>query len=221
MGRGGRRRRPGGKVGGARAPARRLARPPGVAALPRPRASSSRDDRGRRRRCSASTTGSTSSPTTARPSRPSSRCSPSSPAPTTTCGRSRFWPWSSRCSRPGTCAPAPTCSSPTSATCPPPRGGDPAGRRHAPGGVVLGRGHRRRQHRLPPHRLVRAGAAAGRRGPARASRCGPSRRGAVAAGSAGPWRARRHQPVPAARRRRRRGRPRRDLRRLRRTRRRR
>ena len=68
-------------------------------------------------RCSRSTTGCTCSPTTARRSRRSSRCSRSSRAPTTTCARSPCSPWSSRCSRPATCAPAPACSSTRSGIC--------------------------------------------------------------------------------------------------------
>ena len=67
------------------------------------------------------------------------------------------------------------------------------------GAAVPRRGHRLRQHRLPAGRLVRAGAAAGRGGPAPVPRATEVGRGggrrldrAVGAG--------RHQPVPAGRR---------------------
>src|SRR5438067_8257646 len=72
-----------------------------------------------RRRSWPSTIGCTCSPTSGPPSSPSSRCSASSPAPTTTCAPSRCSPWSSRCSRPATSEPARGCSSIRSVTCPP------------------------------------------------------------------------------------------------------
>ena len=72
-----------------------------------PAGSTTRAPPARRRRCWPSTTGCTSSPTTARRSSPSSRCSRSSPRPTPTHAASASWRWWSRCSRPARCRPAP------------------------------------------------------------------------------------------------------------------
>ena len=86
-----------------------------LALLRRRAGSRSRDCRGARRRCSRSTTGCTSSPTTDRRSKARSRCSGSSRAPTTTRARSRCSRWSSACSRPATSRAARVCSRTTAA----------------------------------------------------------------------------------------------------------
>ncbi len=74
----------------------------GCGASTGPAASRSRVGPTARRPTSRSTTGSTCSPTTAPPSSRRSRCSGSSPAPTTIPRRSPCWRWCSACSRPAT-----------------------------------------------------------------------------------------------------------------------
>ena len=135
----------------------------------------------RHRRCSPSTTGSTSSPTTAPPSSPSSRSSRSSPGPTTTCGRSRCWPWSSPSSRPGYLRTGAGLFEYSPGHLSRVGHGRPGGRRPAPGRPVP------REHRLPAHRLVRAGRPAGGRGPPARSASPRSRRRPWPPGSVGPW----------------------------------